>query len=84
MRGLTIFNMDDTMIIYNRKLEAKDFNALDEREELIYYKNNNIAYTINKIVDNNNYIIREKKIFNNQLVNEQLCKTIAQIEKKVL
>ena len=76
--------MDDTMIIYNRKLEAKDFNALDEREELIYYKNNNIAYTINKIVDNNNYIIREKKIFNNQLVNEQLCKTIAQIEKKVL
>lgn len=72
------------MIVYNRKIDVKDFNSMEKGEELIYYKDNNIAYTINRIIDNNNYIVRKKKIFNNQLVEEKMCKTIGQLEKIVV
>lgn len=69
------------MIVYNRKLEKIDISNLDDEEELIFYKDNNIAFTINKIDDN--YVLRKKKIFNNELVDERFVKTAEQIVKIV-
>lgn len=69
------------MIVYNRKLEKKDILNLEAEEELIFYKDNNIAFTINQI--DNNYVLRKKKIFNNELVDERFLKTAEQIIKVV-
>lgn len=69
------------MIVYNRKLEKKDILSLRADEELIFYKDNNIAFTINQI--DNNYVLRKKKIFNNELVDERFLKTAEQIIKVV-
>lgn len=69
------------MIVYNRKLEKKDILSLRDEEELIFYKDNNIAFTINQI--DNNYVLRKKKIFNNELVDERFLKTVEQIIKVV-
>lgn len=69
------------MIVYNRKLEKKDILSLRDEEELIFYKDNNIAFTINQI--DNNYVLRKKKIFNNELVDERFLKTAEQIIKVV-
>ena len=35
------------LIVYNRKIEKKDILSLKGSEELIFYKDNNIAFTIN-------------------------------------
>ena len=56
------------MIVYNRKINESDIQNLDKDEELIYYYDNNIAYTINQTADN--FVVRIKKIFNNQLMEE--------------
>ena len=69
------------MIVYNRLIKKEDFQNLQEDEELIYYKNNNIAFTINQA--NGNYVIRKKKIFNNELMDERFVKTVEQIMKIV-
>ena len=69
------------LIVYNRKLEKKDILSLRDEEELIFYKDNNIAFTINQI--DNNYVVRKKKIFNNELVDERFLKTAEQIIKVV-
>ena len=69
------------MIVYNRKLEKIDISNLDDKEELIFYKDNNIAFTINKIDDS--YVLRKKKIFNNELIDERFVKTAEQIVKIV-
>ena len=69
------------LIVYNRKLEKKDILNLRAEEELIFYKDNNIAFTINQI--DNNYVLRKKKIFNNELVDERFLKTTEQIIKVV-
>lgn len=69
------------LIVYNRKLEKKDILNLRAEEELIFYKDNNIAFTINQI--DNNYVLRKKKIFNNELVDERFLKTAEQIIKIV-
>ena len=37
------------MIVYNRQIKNSDINNLKFEEELIYYKDNNIAYIITKI-----------------------------------
>ena len=67
-------------IVYNRPLKEADF--LDFRDQIIYFKDNNIAYII--VEKDNNYIMRKKKIFNNRQIEEQNVKTIAQILKKVI
>ena len=54
---------------------------LYQNKKLIYYKDNNIAFTINQT--DNSYVIRKKKIFNNQLVDERFVKTPEQIIKIV-
>jgi len=78
--GLILFLKSDIMIVYKRNLKKADINNLDDKEELIYYHNNNIAYCINQLRDNN-YIIRKKKIFNNELMDERTFKTVEQILK---
>lgn len=65
-----------TKIIYNRKVKQEDF--LDD-DTLIFYKDSNIAYIIVK--KDSNYIVRKKKVFNNQLMDERTIKTIPQILK---
>ena len=69
------------LIVYNRKLEKKDITNIADDEELIFYKDNNIAFTINCV--NNNYVLRKKKIFNNELIDERFIKTPEQIVKIV-
>ena len=69
------------MIVYKRKLKKEDVQQLDDNEELIYYYNNNIAYTIVSV--DNSYAVRKKKVFNNQLIEEKMLKTIEQIIKVV-
>ncbi len=67
-------------IVYNRQLKEADFQ--DFHDQIIYFKDNNIAYII--VEKDNNYIMRKKKIFNNRQIEEQTVKTIAQILKKVV
>ena len=69
------------MIVYRRGLKKEDVFNLEPDEELIYYKDNNIAFTILSI--DNKYVLRKKKIFNNQLVDERFVKTVEQIIKIV-
>lgn len=69
------------MIVYNREITKNDVLNLEQDEELIYYRDNNIAYTINHL--DNSFIIRKKKIFNNQIVDERTVKTVEQIIKVV-
>ena len=69
------------MIVYRRGLKKEDVLNLEPDEELIYYKDNNIAFTILGV--DNKYVLRKKKIFNNQLVDERFVKTVEQIIKIV-
>ena len=69
------------LIVYNRKIEKRDILSLKDSEELIFYKDNNIAFTINQV--DNNYIIRKKKIFNNEVIDERFVKTADQLIKSV-
>ena len=69
------------MIVYKRLLKVEDIKNLDENEELIYYQDDNIAYVINTTSDS--YVVRRKKIFNNQLTDERFVKTPHQIIKMV-
>ena len=70
------------MLVFNRKLQKTDFDNIienDDYDDIIYYLDNNIAYVINKI--NKKYIVRRYKIFNRQLVDERMVKTIEQVLK---
>ncbi len=69
------------MIVYNRDLRKEDIKSLVEDEELIFYKDNNIAFSINQV--DSKYVLRKKKIFNNELVDEKFIKTAEQIIKIV-
>ena len=66
-------------IVYNRQLKEADFQ--DFRDQIIYFKDSNIAYVI--VEKDNNYIMRKKKIFNNRQIEERNIKTISQILKIV-
>lgn len=79
--GLKIF-LYDIMIVYKRPIKKEDIKQLDKDEELIYYHNDNVAYTI--VHPNNNYIYRKKKIFNNQITEEETVKTPEQLIKKIM
>ena len=71
--------MINMKIVYKRKLKKEDFVNFDE--QIIYYKDDNIA--INIVQADNTYFVRKKKIFNNQLMLEIAAKTINQILKIV-
>lgn len=66
-------------IVYKRKLKKEDFVNFDE--QIIYYKDDNIAFII--VQTDNTYFVRKKKIFNNQLMLEKAAKTINQVLKIV-
>lgn len=68
-----------SIIVYDRPLKEADFQ--DFRDQVIFFKDNNIAYII--VEKDNNYIIRKKKIFNNRQIEERKLKTVAQILKIV-
>lgn len=65
------------MIVYKRKLTVEDLINLNDDEQLVYYKNENNAITINHI--NDFYLVREKQISNNELIEEVTLKTINEI-----
>lgn len=72
------------MIVYQRPLKKEDFQDIenqksDKKSELIYFYDNNIAYIITKREDK--YYVRKYKIFNNQLLSENIFKTIQQCLK---
>ncbi len=69
------------MIVYKRKLTKDDILQLNMDEQLIYYYNYNIAFTINKV--SSDYTIRKKLIHNDKLVEEHSVKTIDQVLKIV-
>ena len=71
--------MINMKIIYKRKLKKEDFVNFDE--QIIYYKDDNIAFII--VQTDNTYFVRKKKIFNNQLMLEKAAKTINQVLKIV-
>lgn len=71
--------MINMKIVYKRKLKKEDFVNFDE--QIIYYKDDNIAFII--VQTDNTYFIRKKKIFNNQLMLEMAAKTINQVLKIV-
>lgn len=73
-----IEKINDIMIVFNRNLKESDLLNIEENEEeLIFYKDNNIAYTI--IKSTNIYILRQYKIFNRQLMSENKFKTQQQV-----
>lgn len=72
------------MIVYQRPLKKEDFQDIEnqkseQKNELIYFYDNNIAYIITKREDK--YYVRKYKIFNNQLLSENIFKTIQQCLK---
>lgn len=71
--------MINMKIVYKRKLKKEDFVNFDE--QIIYYKDDNIAFII--VQTDNTYFVRKKKIFNNQLMLEMAAKTINQVLKIV-
>lgn len=66
-------------LVYKRDLKKTDFN--DFNEQIMFFKDNNIAYII--VQKDSNYIIRKKKIFNNYQIDERSAKTISQVLKIV-
>jgi len=66
-------------LIYQRSLKKEDF--IDFGEQIMFFKDNNIAYIIVK--KDFNFIIRKKKIFNNHQIDEKNVKTIGQVLKIV-
>lgn len=66
-------------IIYKRELKKEDFQ--DFQDQIIFYKDDNIAFVIVK--QDNTFFIRKKKIFNNQQMEESTVKTIKQVLKLV-
>jgi len=81
--GLINKNKNGIMIVFNRELKGSDFSDLKiNEEELIFYKDNNIAYIIVKT--DKNFIIRKYKIFNHQLIGQNQYKTYQQVIKSVL
>ena len=62
------------MIIYKRKITQEDIINLKNDEELIYYKTEDIAITVNRVDDN--YVLRKRGISENELIDEIVLKTV--------
>ena len=60
---------------------AQPDDFIDFGDQIIFFKNNNIAYVI--VEKDSNFIIRKKKIFNNYQIDERTVKTIPQVLKIV-
>ena len=66
-------------LVYKRSLKKDDF--IDFGEQIMFFKDNNVAYIIVK--KDSNFIIRKKKIFNNNQISERTAKTVSQVLKIV-
>ena len=66
-------------LVYKRSLQKEDF--IDFGEQIMFFKDNNIAYIIVK--KDSNFLIRKKKIFNNHQINERTVSTVSQVLKIV-
>lgn len=67
------------MIIYKRLITQEDVSNLNDNEELIYYKTDNIAITINQHHDR--YLVRKKQIYDNKLIDEVFVERIDEVLK---
>lgn len=67
------------MIVYRRQLTEEDISQLKKDEQLIYYYNNNIAFTVNNNVGE--YVLRKRLIYDDKLLEEHSVRTIAQVMK---
>ena len=67
------------MIVYRRQLTEDDISQLKKDEHLIYYDNNNIAFTVNNNVGE--YFLRKRLIYDDKLLEEHSVRTIAQVMK---
>lgn len=65
------------MIIYKQKLKKEHIMDLRKNEELIYYKSNEVAICINNLEDR--FVVRRKRISNNELIEESFFKSIEKI-----
>ena len=65
---------NEIMIIYKRKITQEDIINLKIHEELIYYKTEDIAITVNRV--DGNYILRKRGISENELIDEIVLKTV--------
>lgn len=65
---------NEIMIIYKRKITKEDIINLKNDEELIYYKTEDIAITVNRVDDN--YVLRKRGISENELIDEIVLKTV--------
>ena len=66
-------------LVYQRSLKKEDF--IDFGEQIMFFKDNNIAYII--VRKDSNFIIRKKKIFSNYQIDEKSVNTIGQVLKIV-
>lgn len=66
-------------LVAKRPLKKSDFQ--DFHEQIIFFKDSNIAYIIVK--KDSNFIIRKKKIFNNYQIDERTVNTVSQVLKIV-
>lgn len=66
-------------LVYKRSLQKDDF--IDFGEQIMFFKDNNIAYIIVK--KDSNFLIRKKKIFNNHQISERTVSTVSQVLKIV-
>lgn len=67
------------MIVYRRQLTEEDISQLKKDEQLIYYYNNNIAFTVNNNIGE--YVLRKRLIYDDKLLEEHSVRTIAQVMK---
>ena len=67
------------MIVYRRQLTEEDISQLKKDKQLIYYYNNNIAFTVNNNVGE--YVLRKRLIYDDKLLEEHSVRTIAQVMK---
>lgn len=67
------------MIVYRRQLTEDDISQLKKDEQLIYYYNNDIAFTVNNNVGE--YVLRKRLIYDDKLLEEHSVRTIAQVMK---
>ena len=70
------------MIVYKRKLSVEDLINLNDDEQLVYYKNENNAITIDYV--NDFYLVREKQISNNELIEEVTLKSVNEVMEFVI
>ena len=65
------------MIVYKRKLEIEDIGNLSNDEELIYYRDEEIAFTVIKVKDK--YMARKKVICSNEKIDEKVLNNIGEV-----